>query len=72
LDKLYLEAVTDPESSTMGTTMVGVTYTARNKQTGEALGLMGLVVGGLLTGGPGGALIGGLLGFTFGGGCKKD
>ena len=72
LDKLYLGSIADPEASTMGTTMVGVTYSARSKQTGEALVLMGMVVGGLLTGGPVGALIGGLIGFTIGGGCKKD
>jgi hypothetical protein len=72
LDALYLDAVRDPESSTMGTTMVGVMYSARNKQTAAAAGLMGMLVGGLLTGGPGGALIGGLIGWTLGGGCKKD
>lgn len=72
LDKLYLDAVADPESSTMGTTMVGVTYSARTKQTAAAAGLMGMLVGGLLTGGPGGALVGGLIGWTLGGGCKKD
>jgi hypothetical protein len=72
LDRLYLAAVADPESSTMGTTMVGVTYSARSKTTAQLAGLMGMVVGGILTGGSGGALIGGLIGWTLGGGCKKD
>lgn len=72
LDALYLDAVRDPESSSMGATMIGVMYSARNRQTAAAAGLMGMLVGGLLTGGPGGALIGGLIGWTLGGGCKKD
>jgi hypothetical protein len=72
LDKLYLEAVADPQSSTMGTTMIGVTYSARTNKTASLAGLMGMVVGGMLTGGPGGALVGGLVGWVVGGGCKKD
>jgi hypothetical protein len=72
LDKLYLDAIVDPESSTMGTTIIGATYSARTKQTAQGVGLFGMLVGGLLTGGPGGALIGGLVGWTLGGGCKKD
>ena|SRR5262245_33068975 len=72
LDTLYLDAVRDPEGSTTGATMVGVMYSARSQQTAAAAGLMGMVVGGLLTGGPGGALVGGLIGWTLGGGCKKD
>jgi hypothetical protein len=72
LDKLYLEALADPGASSMGATMIGVTYSARTNQNASAAGLMGMVIGGLLTGGPGGALIGGLVGWTVGGGCKED
>jgi len=72
LERLYREAVADPEASEMGATMVGVTYSARTNQTAAGAGLMGMIVGGLLTGGPGGALVGGLIGWTLGGGCKKD
>jgi len=72
LDRLYLDAVKDPDGSSMGSTMTGVMYSARSKQMGQALGLMGMVIGGLLTGNPWGALIGGLIGYTLGGGCKKD
>jgi hypothetical protein len=72
LDKLYLEALADPQSSTMGATMIGVTYSARSNKTASLAGLMGMVVGGMLTGGPGGALVGGIVGWVAGGGCKKD
>lgn len=72
LDRLYLEAAADPESSSMGTTMIGVTYSARSSQSGRLGGLIGMVIGGLISGGPGGALIGGLVGWAAGGGCKSD
>jgi hypothetical protein len=72
LDKLYLEALEDPHGSSMGATMIGVTYSARTNQTASAAGLMGMVVGGLLTGSPWGALVGGLIGWAIGGGCKSD
>ena len=72
LDRLYLDAVKDAEGSLMGSTMIGVTYSARRKQVAQALGLMGMVIGGMLTGSPWGALIGGIIGYTLGGGCKKD
>lgn len=72
LDKLYIEALADAQSSTMGTTMIGVSYSQKNKQTAAFFGLAGMVVGGALSGGPVGALIGGIVGWVAGGGCKKD
>lgn len=72
LDKLYLEALADPQASSTGATMIGVMYSQRSKQAGEAAGLMGMVVGGLISGGPGGALIGGLVGYFVGSRCSKD
>jgi hypothetical protein len=33
LDALYLEAVADPDATLMGTTMIGVTYSARTSAT---------------------------------------
>jgi hypothetical protein len=72
LDKLYLEALADPQASSTGATMIGVMYSQRSKQAGEAAGLMGMIVGGLITGGPGGALVGGLVGYVVGSRCAKD
>ena len=72
LHRLYLEALADPGSSSTGTTIIGLSYSARSKDPARLAGLMGMVIGGLITGGPGGALVGGLVGWTVGGGCKRD
>ena len=72
LHKLYLEALADPAGSATGATILGLSYSARSNQTGKLAGLMGMVVGGILTGGPGGALVGGLVGWVAGGGCKSE
>jgi hypothetical protein len=73
LDKLYLDAARDPKASSTGATMVGATYSARDKRVASAAGIMGMIIGGALTGGsPVGTLLGGLIGWTIGGGCKKD
>jgi hypothetical protein len=71
LDRIYLEALADPSSSTMGVTMIGTTYSARSKQTAAAAGLMGMLVGAMLTGNPWGAAVGGLVGYYVVGGCKR-
>jgi hypothetical protein len=72
LDALHRDAVANPESSTMGTTMVGGTYSARSKKVSSGMGLFGMLVGALLTGGPGGMLVGGLVGWTAGEVCGDD
>ena len=44
----------------------------RQRTPYEVAGLMGMVVGGMVTGGPWGALVDGLIRRTCGGDCKKD
>jgi hypothetical protein len=56
----------------MGTAMIGGSYSARSSGAAPLAGLMGIVVGGMITGGPGGALVGGIVGWVAGGGCKRD
>lgn len=72
LERLHHEALGDPEASTMGTTMVGVAYSTRNRQVIAAGGLGGMVIGAMLTGSPWGALVGGLVGGWLAGRCGKD
>jgi hypothetical protein len=72
LDKMFRESLADPAASEMGSTMVGVTYAARNSTVAPAMGLLGMVVGGLLTGGSGGMLIGGLIGWGVGKVCGDE
>ena len=52
--------------------MVGVTYAARNSTVAPAMGLFGMLIGGLLTGGSGGMLIGGLIGWGVGKVCGDE
>ena len=52
--------------------MIGTGYSARNSTVAPATGLFGMLIGGLLTGGPGGALIGGLVGWTAGKVCGDE
>ena len=66
LDALYRESLDDPAASEMGSAMVGVTYSARNSTVAPAMGLFGMLIGALLTGGSGGMLIGGLVGWGIG------
>ena len=72
LDTLFRESLDDPEASEMGSTMVGVTYAARNSTVAPAAGLFGMLIGGLLTGGSGGMLIGGLVGWGVGKVCGDE
>ncbi|HKB05525.1 MAG TPA: hypothetical protein VKD90_25095 [Gemmataceae bacterium] len=72
LDALFRQSLDDPRSSEMGSTMVGVSYSARNSTVAPALGLFGMLVGGLLTGGSGGMLIGGLIGWGAGKVCGDE
>ena len=72
IDAIFRESLADPTASEMGSTMVGVTYAARNSTVAPALGLMGMLVGGLLTGGSGGMLIGGLIGWGVGKVCGDE
>lgn len=72
LDKLFRESLADPGASEMGSTMVGVTYAARNSTVAPAAGLFGMLIGGLLTGGSGGMLIGGLIGWGVGKVCGDE
>jgi CHAT domain-containing protein len=72
LDRLYLEALADPGSSVMGTTMIGMTYSARTNVVGSGMGLFGMLIGGMITGGPGGALIGGIVGWVAGTACSDE
>ena len=72
LDRLYRDALADPGSSVMGTTMIGMTYSARTNVVGSGMGLFGMLIGGLITGGPGGALIGGLVGWVAGTACSDE
>lgn len=72
LDAIYRESLADPEASEMGSAMVGVTYSARNSTVAPAMGLFGMLIGGLLTGGSGGMLIGGLVGWGIGKVCGDE
>jgi hypothetical protein len=72
IDTLFRESLDDPTSSEMGSTMVGVTYSAKNSTVAPAMGLLGMLIGGLLTGGSGGMLIGGLIGWGVGKVCGDE
>lgn len=72
LDALYRESLADPAASEMGSTMVGTAYSARNSTVAPAMGLFGMLIGGLLTGGSGGMLIGGLVGWAAGKVCGDE
>ncbi len=72
IDSLFRESLDDPEASEMGSSMVGVTYAARNSTVAPAAGLFGMLIGGLLTGGSGGMLIGGLIGWGVGKVCGDE
>lgn len=72
LDTLFRESLDDPDASELGSTMVGVTYAARNSTVAPAMGLFGMLIGGLLTGGSGGMLIGGLVGWGVGKVCGDE
>ena len=72
LDAIYRQALADPGASEMGSAMVGVTYSARNSTVAPAMGLFGMLIGGLLTGGSGGMLIGGLVGWGIGKVCGDE
>ena len=72
IDTLFRESLDDPTSSEMGSTMVGVSYSARNSTVAPAMGLFGMLIGGLLTGGSGGMLIGGLIGWGVGKVCGDE
>jgi hypothetical protein len=72
IDTLFRESLDDPTSSVMGSTMVGVSYSARNSTVAPAMGLFGMLIGGLLTGGSGGMLIGGLIGWGVGKVCGDE
>lgn len=72
LGAIYRESLDDPDASEMGSTMVGVTYAARNSTVAPAAGLFGMLIGGLLTGGSGGMLIGGLIGWGVGKVCGDE
>lgn len=72
IDTLFRESLDDPTSSEMGSTMIGVSYSARNSTVAPAVGLFGMLIGGLLTGGSGGMLIGGLIGWGVGKVCGDE
>lgn len=72
LDTLYRASLDDPEASEMGSGMIGVSYSARNSTVAPAMGLFGMLIGGLLTGGSGGMLIGGLVGWGIGKVCGDE
>jgi hypothetical protein len=72
IDRLFRESLDDPTASQSGSTMVGVSYSARNSTVASAAGLFGMLVGGLLTGGSGGMLIGGLIGWGVGKVCGDE
>lgn len=72
VDALFRESLDDPASSEMGSTMVGASYSARNSTVAPAAGLIGMLIGGLLTGGSGGMLIGGLIGWGIGKVCGDE
>jgi len=72
IDKLFSESLDDPMASEMGSTMVGVSYSARNSTVAPAVGLFGMLIGALLTGGSGGMLIGGLVGWGVGKVCGDE
>lgn len=72
IDKIFRESLDDPTSSEMGSTMVGASYSARNSTVAPAMGLFGMLIGGLLTGGSGGMLIGGLIGWGIGKVCGDE
>lgn len=72
LDHLYLDGVIDDHGSAMGTTMVGVMYSARSSKTGDYAGLMGMVIGGILTQSSWGALVGGLVMYWLADRCDDD
>ena len=72
IDTLFRESLDDPMSSEMGSTMVGASYSARNSTVAPAMGLFGMLIGGLLTGGSGGMLIGGLIGWGVGKVCGDE
>lgn len=72
IDTLFRESLDDRTASEMGSTMVGVSYSAKNSTVAPAMGLFGMIVGGLLTGGSGGMLIGGLIGWGVGKVCGDE
>lgn len=72
LQALHRESLDDPEASDLGSAMIGASYSARNSTVAPAMGLIGMLVGGLLTGGSGGMLIGGLVGWTVGKVCGDE
>ena len=72
LDTLFRESLDDADASEMGSTMVGLTYAARNSTVAPAMGLFGMLIGGLLTVGSGGMLIGGLVGWGVGKVCGDE
>lgn len=69
---LYREALDDRDASVLGATMVGSSYAARNSTVAPAMGLFGMLIGALLTGGSGGMLIGGLVGWGVGKVCGDE
>ncbi|MCR2762047.1 hypothetical protein NQ152_00845 [Microbacterium sp. zg.B48] len=72
IEGLYRESLDDPTASELGSTMVGSTYSARNSTVAPAMGLFGMLIGALLTGGSGGMLIGGLVGWGVGKVCGDE
>ncbi|UWF77256.1 MULTISPECIES: hypothetical protein [Microbacterium] len=72
IDALFRESLDDEGASELGSAMVGVTYSARNSTVAPAMGLFGMLVGALLTGGSGGMLIGGLVGWGVGKVCGDE
>ena len=72
IDKLFRESLDDPASSEMGSTMVGVTYSARNSTVAPGMGLFGMLIGALIAGSSGGMLIGGLIGWGVGKVCGDE
>jgi len=72
LQGLHRESLDDPAASDLGSTMIGASYAARNSTVAPAAGLIGMIVGGVLTGGSGGMLIGGLVGWTVGKVCGDE
>ena len=72
LDTIYRESLDDPDASEMGSTMVGATYAAKNSTVAPAAGLFGMLIGALLTGGSGGMLVGGLVGWGVGYVCGDE
>jgi hypothetical protein len=72
LEGLHRESLDDPEASDLGSTMIRTSYSARNSTVAPAMGLFGMLIGGLLTSGSGGMLIGGLVGWTVGKVCGDE